>query len=211
MSSDSTELYYAHMEADRNEAERAYFNARPGFGELERSIFRAGYERAYQKLWPLAGAPPSTLETRPAPVDHVAEHDCACEECVVAETRPTPTEYAVHGGRIMTLRECMEAEETCERQNTSGDAGNQAGWDRGGGASDSSSGETRPAELCGCYSCSDFARRMSVMITCPECGNKRCPKATHHIHACTRSNAPGQPGSRYYEDVVTSPNRGESL
>jgi hypothetical protein len=54
---------------------------------------------------------------------------------------------------------------------------------------------------CGCYNCSDFARRMSVMITCPECGNKRCPKATHHIHACTKSNAPGQPGSRYYEDV----------
>lgn len=105
---------------------------------------------------------------------------------------------------IEALRAGME---TCEQQNTSGDAGNHAGWDRGGGASASASGETRPAELCGCYSCSDFNRRMTVMITCPECGNKRCPKATHHMHACTNSNAPGQPGSRYYEDVATSPNR----
>jgi hypothetical protein len=40
---DSTELYYAHMEADRNKAEEAYFAARPAF--------RAGFERAYAPLW----------------------------------------------------------------------------------------------------------------------------------------------------------------
>ncbi|UYP17743.1 hypothetical protein OED52_13785 [Rhodococcus sp. Z13] len=34
-------------------------------------------------------------------------------------------------------------------------------------------------------------------IVCPDCGNKRCPKATHHDHTCTGSNAPGQKGSRY--------------
>ncbi len=34
-------------------------------------------------------------------------------------------------------------------------------------------------------------------IVCPTCGNKRCPKATHHDHACTGSNEPGQPGSDY--------------
>lgn len=39
-----------------------------------------------------------------------------------------------------------------------------------------------------------FASRMNL---CPDCGNKRCPRATHHDHACTRSNAPGQPGSAY--------------
>jgi DNA-directed RNA polymerase subunit RPC12/RpoP len=36
-----------------------------------------------------------------------------------------------------------------------------------------------------------------VMIVCPDCGNKRCPKATFHGLACTGSNAPGQPGSVY--------------
>lgn len=39
-----------------------------------------------------------------------------------------------------------------------------------------------------------FMRRM---ILCPDCGNKRCPKATDHKLACTHSNEPGQPGSRY--------------
>lgn len=34
-------------------------------------------------------------------------------------------------------------------------------------------------------------------IACESCGNKRCPKATHHDNACTGSNAYGQPGSSY--------------
>lgn len=37
----------------------------------------------------------------------------------------------------------------------------------------------------------------TVMILCPDCGNKRCPKASDHRLACTRSNEPGQPGSVY--------------
>ncbi|MFF4026936.1 hypothetical protein ACFYY5_29210 [Nocardia elegans] len=35
------------------------------------------------------------------------------------------------------------------------------------------------------------------MIVCPDCGNKRCPKATHHDHVCTGSNEAGQEGSVY--------------
>ena len=35
------------------------------------------------------------------------------------------------------------------------------------------------------------------MITCPECGNKRCPKASDHTLDCTGSNEMGQPGSVY--------------
>lgn len=35
------------------------------------------------------------------------------------------------------------------------------------------------------------------MITCPQCGNKRCPKASDHRLACTESNEPGQHGSIY--------------
>lgn len=38
---------------------------------------------------------------------------------------------------------------------------------------------------------------MITFIVCPECGNKRCPKATHHDNYCTGSNEPGQWGSRY--------------
>ena len=35
------------------------------------------------------------------------------------------------------------------------------------------------------------------MVLCPDCGNKRCPKANDHRNACTESNATGQPGSAY--------------
>jgi hypothetical protein len=35
------------------------------------------------------------------------------------------------------------------------------------------------------------------MILCPECGNKRCPKASDHRLDCTGSNEPGQSGSVY--------------
>lgn len=63
---------------------------------------------------------------------------------------------------------------------------------------------------CGCYTCDDERRREQYerdgdfaalfsryMIVCPECGNKRCPKSTHHDNDCTGSNEPNQLGSRY--------------
>ncbi|ENR4994241.1 hypothetical protein ACEVQL_002251 [Enterobacter roggenkampii] len=37
----------------------------------------------------------------------------------------------------------------------------------------------------------------SHFVVCPECGNKRCPHANDHRHACTGSNEPGQEGSAY--------------
>jgi len=49
---------------------------------------------------------------------------------------------------------------------------------------------------CWCYNCA-IKYRMSHMIVCPTCGNKRCPHATDHNQACTNSNDAGQPGSRY--------------
>lgn len=59
---------------------------------------------------------------------------------------------------------------------------------------------------CGCYACiGDEPTRpgswltvgMTGMILCATCGNKRCPHGTDHRNACTGSNEPGQPGSRY--------------
>lgn len=58
---------------------------------------------------------------------------------------------------------------------------------------------------CWCYNClykvtdpnNGWQGTLSRFIVCPDCGNKRCPKATDHKLACTNSNAPGQPGSRY--------------
>jgi len=48
-----------------------------------------------------------------------------------------------------------------------------------------------------------FGSRLSVpvastrFILCPECGNKRCPKASDHSLICSDSNEPGQNGSVY--------------
>ena len=42
-----------------------------------------------------------------------------------------------------------------------------------------------------------FPLTMSTFIVCPDCGNKRCPRATDHNLECTNSNDTGQKGSRY--------------
>jgi hypothetical protein len=60
------------------------------------------------------------------------------------------------------------------------------------------------SQVC-CYECAKgqtcehtgFPLVLVIFIPCPECDNKRCPKATNHRHECTASNAPGQEGSRY--------------
>ena len=56
---------------------------------------------------------------------------------------------------------------------------------------------------CWCHKCNKnelvngvpFA--MTRMILCPDCGNKRCPKASDHTLLCTNSNKPNQTGSVY--------------
>ena len=61
------------------------------------------------------------------------------------------------------------------------------------------------ADCNNCYEClkdkkderTGLSIAFSRMIVCPECGNKRCPKATDHNLDCTNSNESGQPGSRY--------------
>lgn len=56
-------------------------------------------------------------------------------------------------------------------------------------------------EGCKCHHCYQPPSILSVnellYIVCPDCGNKRCPKANHHDNACTNSNATGQKGSAY--------------
>ena len=38
---------------------------------------------------------------------------------------------------------------------------------------------------------------MRNFVVCPQCGNKRCPRATSHTLSCTGSNESGQVGSTY--------------
>jgi hypothetical protein len=75
--------------------------------------------------------------------------------------------------------------------------------------------EYKPIEDCGCRRCLEEAGKHKsasmdlggghyalinlggYFIVCPNCGNKRCPKATDHTYACTNSNNSGQEGSIY--------------
>lgn len=61
---------------------------------------------------------------------------------------------------------------------------------------------------CECYQCikdnnlkhPDFEfmpLSLAKMILCPDCGKKRCPKASNHRYDCTGSNETGQAGSIY--------------
>jgi len=50
-----------------------------------------------------------------------------------------------------------------------------------------------------------FPEETKYMIVCPQCGNKRCPHASDHRHACTNSNEPGQIGSVYGPNELPPP------
>lgn len=51
-----------------------------------------------------------------------------------------------------------------------------------------------PIEAPCCWACTP---KHPGMIVCPDCGNKRCPRASDHRLPCSGSNEPGQPGSIY--------------
>lgn len=64
-----------------------------------------------------------------------------------------------------------------------------------------------PGRICDCLTCEEADSTFIAQTTCrlvarrftacPECGNKRCPKTTHHDLPCGNSNEPGQHGSIY--------------
>ncbi len=50
---------------------------------------------------------------------------------------------------------------------------------------------------CWCTTCRPITLEDMRFVVCPDCGNKRCPKAHNHALSCTNSNDPGQPGSSW--------------
>ncbi|MFI4117232.1 hypothetical protein VAJ56_20670 [Klebsiella pneumoniae] len=48
---------------------------------------------------------------------------------------------------------------------------------------------------CWCRTCRPVVLNDMRFVVCPDCGNKRCPRANDHRNACTGSNEPGQEGS----------------
>lgn len=50
---------------------------------------------------------------------------------------------------------------------------------------------------CWCITCRPVTLNDMRFVVCPDCGNKRCPRANDHRNACSGSNEPGQEGSGY--------------
>lgn len=50
---------------------------------------------------------------------------------------------------------------------------------------------------CWCLTCRPVTLNDMRFVVCPDCGNKRCPRANDHRNAYTGSNEPGQEGSAY--------------
>ncbi len=50
---------------------------------------------------------------------------------------------------------------------------------------------------CWCRTCRPVVLNDMRFVVCPDCGNKRCPRANDHRNACTGSNEPGQEGGAY--------------
>ncbi|HFY1085554.1 TPA: hypothetical protein ACIG0G_000503 [Salmonella enterica subsp. enterica serovar Typhimurium] len=50
---------------------------------------------------------------------------------------------------------------------------------------------------CWCRTCRPVTMNDMRFVVCPDCGNKRCPRANDHRNACTGSNELGQEGSAY--------------
>lgn len=58
---------------------------------------------------------------------------------------------------------------------------------------------------CWCRTCRPVAINDMRFVVCPDCGNKRCPRANDHRNSCTGSNEPGQEGSAYPADPQEVP------
>jgi len=52
-------------------------------------------------------------------------------------------------------------------------------------------------QKCWCTTCRPITMSDMRFVVCPDCGNKRCPKANDHRNACTGSNEVGQNGSSW--------------
>lgn len=67
--------------------------------------------------------------------------------------------------------------------------------------------------VCWCHTCNagqtvngmPFAA--TRMIVCPDCGNKRCPRANDHQLACTNSNEPVRTRAEAMRDMVATSER----
>lgn len=113
-----------------------------------------------------------------------------CPHCGATASKPTPVagepncteSWIIHADRCPGPRSPMTIERSLEDFWAAVDAPDIP--------------DTEPAiEGCGCDRClnqTGWPMGFPHMVVCRTCGNKRCPHASDHRHACTRSNEWGQ-------------------
>lgn len=92
--------------------------------------------------------------------------------------------------RIMTI----EGIHSCERCGDEGWVVGEMGITR---CACGQAGNSPANPGCWCSTCRPVVLNDMRFVVCPDCGNKRCPRANDHRNACTGSNEPGQEGSAY--------------
>ncbi|MCU6671129.1 hypothetical protein M8013_20590 [Enterobacteriaceae bacterium H4N4] len=56
---------------------------------------------------------------------------------------------------------------------------------------------SKMSAVCWCRTCRPVTMAAMRFVVCPDCGNKRCPRANDCRNACSGSNESGQEGSAY--------------
>lgn len=110
MSSDSTEIYYAEMEAARNTACDAYFIARPQADSIDRrTVFKAGFERAFAMLWHGGRAAQETpVVPSPSVLDRLVTVCDACETAACWQGSFMCDSAEMAGIKNLTVRDLHE-------------------------------------------------------------------------------------------------------
>lgn len=156
-----------------------------------------------QRSWPEPkdGEPRLHINEQPAPIAAV----CTCPSGDGSLRWPCP----VHADNSPTQSDCCPAQNhVSPEQNSVAPA--QSPIDHGYRPECKCSGCKTTSRICAelsanspanpncwCRTCRPVVLNDMRFVVCPDCGNKRCPRANNHRNACTGSNEPGQEGSAY--------------
>ena len=169
----------------------------------ERAEFQAGIEDFKSLIAQPAPVVPPNAEFSPAVITSC--HECGSESLTWDATVVSNT--SVQNGRLrlsdvsgLFYLGCDECSETLARV----DATEIAAYLNGCRAAMlQAQPQNAPQNIpeiipdCWCRTCRPVVLNDMRFVVCPDCGNKRCPRANDHRNACTGSNEPGQEGSAY--------------
>lgn len=142
---------------------------------LQITLCYPGFREKAKYIWDSAR---ETQHVAPALFDDVSIFEAAIEEC---KTCDSIDEHAWNHGVLVVMAKyesCRAARLQAQPQNAP---------------------QNIPEIIpdCWCCACRPVVLNDMRFVVCPDCRNKRCPRANDHRNACTGSNEPGQEGSAH--------------